>query len=110
MHTQSAFGVRFWRADGRAAAGATSIRSSVGDQAASFQYIPGAGDDEETWSNGLTPFLLWEHTQLLIDAGPAGIAHVAGQLSETVQSSHKASRNPEASVMSTGALPKTDLL
>lgn len=93
----------FWRADGRVATSTTLNGSNVGDQAESFQYVPGAGDDEETWSRGLTPFLLWKHTQLLIDAGPAGIAHAVRQLSEAMQSSHKASSNPEASVTA-GAL------
>jgi len=26
-----------------------------------YSYIPGAGDDEETWARGLTPLLFWRH-------------------------------------------------
>ena len=26
-----------------------------------YHYIPGAGDDEESWSRGLTPALFWQH-------------------------------------------------
>lgn len=32
----------------------------------SWQYIPGAGDDEENWSLGLTPSMFWEHCDELI--------------------------------------------
>eukprot|EP00049_Salpingoeca_infusionum_P002815 m.60198 g.60198 ORF g.60198 m.60198 type:complete len:641 (-) comp11802_c0_seq3:4810-6732(-) len=32
-----------------------------------FTYIQGAGDDEETWSLGLTPQLFWQHKQQLCD-------------------------------------------
>jgi hypothetical protein len=27
----------------------------------SYVYVPGAGDDEESWADGLTPALFWEH-------------------------------------------------
>ena len=30
------------------------------------QYIPGAGDDEESWSGGLTPSLFWENVDSII--------------------------------------------
>ncbi|XP_035818484.1 tRNA A64-2'-O-ribosylphosphate transferase isoform X2 [Zea mays] len=36
----------------------------------SWHYIPGAGDDEESWARGLTPTLFWKHSYDLIDAGP----------------------------------------
>jgi hypothetical protein len=58
---------------------------------ASFQYIPGAGDDEETWSRGLTPPLLWMHTQLLLGAGPDDIADVVTQLPSAAQPPYQAS-------------------
>lgn len=47
----------------------------------SFQYVPGAGDDEETWAAALTPALLWRHRERLLGAGPAGIAAAAAELS-----------------------------
>lgn len=31
-----------------------------------FEYVPGAGDDEESWAKGLTPQLLWSHKQALL--------------------------------------------
>lgn len=36
----------------------------------SWHYIPGAGDDEESWARGLTPALFWKHSYDLLDAGP----------------------------------------
>ncbi|KAM7259558.1 hypothetical protein ACFE04_015299 [Oxalis oulophora] len=36
----------------------------------SWNYIPGAGDDEESWSRGLTPSLFWKHAVDLINSGP----------------------------------------
>ncbi|XP_010531159.1 PREDICTED: tRNA A64-2'-O-ribosylphosphate transferase isoform X2 [Tarenaya hassleriana] len=36
----------------------------------SWSYIPGAGDDEESWAKGLSPKLFWTHVDDLIDSGP----------------------------------------
>ncbi|XP_021723554.1 uncharacterized protein C3F10.06c-like isoform X1 [Chenopodium quinoa] len=36
----------------------------------SWNYIPGAGDDEESWARGLTPDLFWNHVYDLINCGP----------------------------------------
>ncbi|CAM8887253.1 unnamed protein product [Rhodiola kirilowii] len=36
----------------------------------SWNYIPGAGDDEESWARGLTPGLFWKHAYDLINSGP----------------------------------------
>ncbi|CAL9059873.1 uncharacterized protein C3F10.06c-like [Musa acuminata AAA Group] len=36
----------------------------------SWHYIPGAGDDEESWARGLSPDLFWKHAFELIDTGP----------------------------------------
>ncbi|KAL9224080.1 hypothetical protein vseg_000150 [Gypsophila vaccaria] len=36
----------------------------------SWNYIPGAGDDEESWSRGLTPALYWRHVYDLINCEP----------------------------------------
>ncbi|KNA20902.1 hypothetical protein SOVF_048150 [Spinacia oleracea] len=36
----------------------------------SWNYIPGAGDDEESWARGLTPLLFWNHVYDLIHCGP----------------------------------------
>ena len=29
-----------------------------------YDYVPGAGDDEESWAQGLTPSLFWSHHQV----------------------------------------------
>lgn len=36
----------------------------------SWHYIPGAGDDEESWARGLTPALFWKNSYDLLDCGP----------------------------------------
>ncbi|GAX78930.1 hypothetical protein CEUSTIGMA_g6369.t1 [Chlamydomonas eustigma] len=60
----------------------------------SYVYVPGAGDDEESWAAGLTPTLFWENQMELLSAGPmsasayfsepsrsmSGVTHTAGAL------------------------------
>ncbi|KAF3442974.1 hypothetical protein FNV43_RR16892 [Rhamnella rubrinervis] len=36
----------------------------------SWNYIPGAGDDEESWARGLSPNLFWNHAYDIINSGP----------------------------------------
>lgn len=36
----------------------------------SWNYIAGAGDDEESWARGLSPNLFWDHAHDIIDSGP----------------------------------------
>lgn len=36
----------------------------------SWHYIPGAGDDEESWARGLSPNLFWNNVFDIIDSGP----------------------------------------
>ncbi|KAL1167565.1 hypothetical protein V6Z11_A05G026800 [Gossypium hirsutum] len=36
----------------------------------SWNYVPGAGDDEESWARGLSPNLFWNHAYDLISTGP----------------------------------------
>jgi len=36
----------------------------------SWNYIPGAGDDEESWARGLSPGLFWKHVYDIINSGP----------------------------------------
>lgn len=36
----------------------------------SWNYIPGAGDDEESWARGLSPNLFWNHAYNLISTEP----------------------------------------
>ncbi|KAK8938984.1 hypothetical protein KSP39_PZI011700 [Platanthera zijinensis] len=37
----------------------------------SWHYIPGAGDDEESWARGLHPNLFWKKAYDIIDSGPS---------------------------------------
>lgn len=36
----------------------------------SWNYISGAGDDEESWARGLSPNLFWKHAHELMSSGP----------------------------------------
>ena len=38
-----------------------------------FDYVPGAGDDEESWARGLTPNVMWNAVNELLLAGPENI-------------------------------------
>lgn len=61
----------------------------------SWSYIPGAGDDEESWSRGLAPSVFWNHVDDLIDSGP----EVCNQkVAEIVESDrvYRAQRGQEA--------------
>ena len=46
----------------------------------SFEYVPGAGDDEESWAGKLTPTLLWREREALVAAGPAGVQQLVSLL------------------------------
>jgi hypothetical protein len=46
----------------------------------SYVYVPGAGDDEESWAAGLTPGLFWDNCEALLSCGPAGIGAAVKQL------------------------------
>ncbi|WVZ79802.1 hypothetical protein U9M48_027338, partial [Paspalum notatum var. saurae] len=48
----------------------------------SWHYIPGAGDDEESWARGLTPALFWKHSYDLLDAGPNYCNQLVGDIVE----------------------------
>jgi hypothetical protein len=48
----------------------------------SYVYVPGAGDDEESWACGLTPTLMWSHYLQLLSAGPAGVPALAAELAQ----------------------------
>jgi len=45
----------------------SSLSSSVLEVV--YEYIPGAGDDEESWAQGLTPALMWKHKFQLLSVG-----------------------------------------
>lgn len=46
----------------------------------SYMYVPGAGDDEESWAVGLTPALFWQHCDVLLRCGPSNIRLLVKQL------------------------------
>ena len=50
----------------------------VSGDAASFVYVPGAGDDEECWSGGLTAQLFARHRAELLAAAACGDERLAG--------------------------------
>lgn len=72
------------------AAGDASLTSdsSMCDVDVMFDYIPGAGDDEESWAQGLTPPVMWLHWRNLLQAGPEGIGSLAKQLVKRHKSSN----------------------
>lgn len=37
---------------------------AAGEGGWSYEYVPGAGDDEESWARGLTPALLMRHRRV----------------------------------------------
>lgn len=46
--------------------GGGQVGGQGGGQTYSYTYVPGAGDDEESWAEGLTPALFWKHQQVSI--------------------------------------------
>ncbi|CAA6666056.1 unnamed protein product [Spirodela intermedia] len=48
----------------------------------SWHYIPGAGDDEESWARGLSPGLFWKHALELIQSGPDSCNQKVSELVE----------------------------
>jgi len=60
-----------WRGERRASANGTS-----------FAYIPGAGDDEESWAGGLTPAMFRTHKDALLDACERDIGSTIARIVE----------------------------
>ncbi|MED6168102.1 hypothetical protein PIB30_009062 [Stylosanthes scabra] len=48
----------------------------------SWNYIAGAGDDEESWARGLTPALFWNNVYDIINAGPHVCNHMVADIVE----------------------------
>lgn len=42
-------------------------------KASAYRYIPGAGDDEETWAQGLEASTFWRHVSEILQPGPLGL-------------------------------------
>lgn len=52
------------------ASSSSGITQSKSSSEFSWNYIPGAGDDEESWARRLHPSLFWKHAYDLINSGP----------------------------------------
>ena len=55
----------------------------AGADGAPYAYVPGAGDDEESWSRGLTPRAFWQNSTEIFNAGPRGCAAVVDRVVRT---------------------------
>ncbi|XP_062229010.1 tRNA A64-2'-O-ribosylphosphate transferase isoform X3 [Phragmites australis] len=66
----------------------------------SWHYIPGAGDDEESWARGLTPTLFWKHSYDLLDAGPDLCNHLVVDIVEKdrVHRAQRGEHSPQITV------------
>ncbi|KAM0933659.1 putative tRNA A64-2'-O-ribosylphosphate transferase, protein-tyrosine phosphatase, rit1 [Dioscorea sansibarensis] len=66
----------------------------------SWQYIAGAGDDEESWARGLSPKFFWDHVFDLIDSGPdlckSKVAEIVER--ERVYHAHRGEFSPQVTV------------
>ena len=51
-----------------------------GEPSIAYDYVPGAGDDEESWARGLTPELMWRHRAQLLQAGHARVLALVARL------------------------------
>ena len=58
-----------------------------------FDYIPGAGDDEESWAKGLTPEIMWNNCWDLFTSGPEDIEQCARQLLQENRSTKQTTAN-----------------
>ena len=38
-----------------------------------YDYVPGAGDDHESWAGPLTPETFWKHSRAILEEGPSGV-------------------------------------
>jgi tRNA A64-2'-O-ribosylphosphate transferase len=55
----------------------------TGEGGVPYAYIPGAGDDEESWAKGLTPAVFWAHKETVL--GPNGSGGCAGIVDRIVK-------------------------
>ena len=58
---------------GSSCAAVAAAAATASEESWSYDYVPGAGDDEESWACGLIPQLMWLHRDALVQAGPAGV-------------------------------------
>lgn len=77
----------------------------------SWNYIAGAGDDEESWSRGLSPDLFWKHAYDIISSGPdlcnQKIANVVEK--DRVRRAQRGEYAPQVSVRPSKCLGSTSM-
>ncbi|KAL8502911.1 hypothetical protein ACS0TY_021873 [Phlomoides rotata] len=80
----------------------------------SWNYIAGAGDDEESWARGLSPDLFWKHAYDIISSDPdlcnQKIADIVEK--DRVRRAHRGENAPQVSVRPSKCLgsPSTSLI
>lgn len=54
----------------------------IDDKEFMYDYVPGGGDDEESWAMGLTPSIMWEHYIDILSCSHESIRHIISLLVE----------------------------
>jgi Rit1 N-terminal domain/Rit1 DUSP-like domain len=67
-----------------------------------YDYVPGAGDDEESWAKGLTPTLMWDNIEELLRAGDEDIGGVVKRLVKSKLMSERAQKRTGAGARALG--------
>lgn len=77
----------------------------------SWRYIPGAGDDEESWGRGLTPELFWQNAFNIVDAGPETCNRMVSEIVEKdrVYRTHRGEYLPQFKVGASKSMPSEEL-
>ncbi|KAJ4782134.1 Initiator tRNA phosphoribosyl transferase family protein [Rhynchospora pubera] len=77
----------------------------------SWRYIPGAGDDEESWARGLMPDLFWKNAFRIIDAGPEDCNRMVSEIVERdrVYRTQRGEYVPQVKVGAAKYLPSEEL-
>ncbi|XP_051113994.1 uncharacterized protein C3F10.06c isoform X2 [Andrographis paniculata] len=77
----------------------------------SWNYIAGAGDDEESWARGLSPDLFWRHAYDIIQLGPDFCNQKVANIIETdrVRRAQRGENAPQISVKSSKSLGSTNM-
>ncbi|KAF3333374.1 hypothetical protein FCM35_KLT01065 [Carex littledalei] len=77
----------------------------------SWRYIPGAGDDEESWARGLTPDLFWKNAFTIVDAGPETCNRMVSEIVEKdrVYRAQRGEYLPQVKVCATKSMPSEEL-
>lgn len=76
----------------------------------SWNYIPGAGDDEESWARGLTPSVFWNRAYDIVNAGPELCNQMVADLVEKdrVYRARRGEDAPQITVKAPKLVPSSD--